>query len=75
MHSAAAGPITWDLMSVTISHDVWTVIETPIVDEWHNLGLTARNSVRGRIGMGIIAEFYNEVLPWHVFIPTTFCSP
>lgn len=59
--------------------DTWTVIETPLVGEWRNLGLTARETSLYVLG-GWSGDYLNrvyaiEVLPWRVFIPTTFFSP
>jgi len=59
--------------------DTWTVIKTPIVGEWRNLGLTAYETSLYAIG-GWSGDYLNrvyaiEVLPWRVFIPTTFFSP
>ncbi|HQE91938.1 MAG TPA: LuxR C-terminal-related transcriptional regulator [Anaerolineae bacterium] len=59
--------------------DTWTVIETPIIGEWRNLGLTAYETSLYAIG-GWSGDYINrvytvEVLPWRVFIPTTFFSP
>ncbi len=61
------------------ANDTWTVIETPIVGEWRNLGLTAHETSLYAIG-GWSGDYLNrvytvEVLPWRVFIPTTFFSP
>lgn len=59
--------------------DTWSVVQTPIVGEWRNLGLTARETSLYVIG-GWSGDYLNrvyaiEVLPWRVFIPTTFFSP
>jgi len=61
------------------STNTWTVIQTPIVGEWRNLGLTARETSLYVVG-GWSGDYLNrvyaiEVLPWRVFIPTTFFSP
>jgi DNA-binding CsgD family transcriptional regulator len=59
--------------------DTWSVVQTPIVGEWRNLGLTARDTSLYVVG-GWSGDYLNrvyaiEVLPWRVFIPTTFFSP
>ncbi len=59
--------------------DTWTVIKTPIIGEWRNLGLTAYETSLYAIG-GWSGDYLNrvyaiEVLPWRIFIPTTFFSP
>jgi N-acetylneuraminic acid mutarotase len=59
--------------------NTWTVIETPIVGEWRNLGLTAYETSLYAIG-GWSGDYINrvyavEIMPWRVFIPTTFFSP
>ncbi|MEJ5310678.1 MAG: LuxR C-terminal-related transcriptional regulator [Anaerolineae bacterium] len=61
------------------STDTWAVVETPIVGEWRNLGVTARETSLYIVG-GWSGDYLNrvyaiEVLPWRVFIPTTFFSP
>lgn len=59
--------------------DAWTVIETPIVGEWRNLGLAVSETSLYAIG-GWSGDYMNrvytfEALPWRIFIPTTFSSP
>jgi len=59
--------------------DTWSVVQTPIVGEWRNLGLTAYDTSLYVVG-GWSGDYLNrvytiEVLPWRVFIPTTFYSP
>ncbi len=59
--------------------DTWTVVQTPIVGEWRNLGLVAYDTSLYVVG-GWSGDYLNrvyaiEVLPWRVFIPTTFFSP
>lgn len=61
------------------STNTWTVVQTPIVGEWRNLGTVARETSLYVIG-GWSGDYLNrvyaiEVLPWRVFIPTTFFSP
>jgi hypothetical protein len=61
------------------STNTWTVFQTPIVGEWRNLGLTAYETSLYAIG-GWSGDYINrvyavEILPWRVFIPTTFYSP
>ena len=61
------------------STDTWTVVQTPIVGEWRNLGLTVHETSLYVVG-GWSGDYLNrvyaiEVLPWRVFIPTTFFSP
>lgn len=61
------------------ANDTWTVVQTPIVGEWRNLGLTAWDTSLYVVG-GWSGDYLNrvyaiEVLPWRVFIPTTFFSP
>ncbi len=61
------------------STDTWTVVQTPIVGEWRNLGVTARETSLYVVG-GWSGDYLNrvytiEVLPWRVFVPTTFLSP
>lgn len=61
------------------STDTWTVVQTPIVGEWRNLGLVARETSLYVVG-GWSGDYLNrvyaiEVMPWRVFIPTTFFSP
>ncbi len=61
------------------STDTWAVVQTPIVGEWRNLGVTARETSLYVVG-GWSGDYLNrvyaiEVLPWRVFIPTTFFSP
>lgn len=61
------------------STNTWAVVQTPIVGEWRNLGLTARDTSLYVVG-GWSGDYLNrvyaiEVLPWRVFIPTTFFSP
>ena len=57
----------------------WTVRETPIVGEWFNLGVTPWETsiyvVGGWGGDYLNRTYALEVLPWRVFIPTTFSSP
>lgn len=57
----------------------WTVRETPIVGEWFNLGVTTWETsiyvVGGWGGDYLNRTYALEVLPWRVFIPTTFTSP
>lgn len=59
--------------------DTWTVTETPIVGEWRNLGVTAWDTsiyiVGGWSGDYVNRVYATEVLPWRLFIPTTFFSP
>ena len=59
--------------------DAWTVIETPIVGEWRNLGVTVWDTsiyiVGGWSGDYINRVYATEVLPWRLFIPTTFFTP
>jgi DNA-binding CsgD family transcriptional regulator/N-acetylneuraminic acid mutarotase len=59
--------------------NTWKVLQTPIVGEWRNLGLAARETSLYVVG-GWSGDYLNrvyaiEVLPWRVFIPTTFFSP
>ncbi|MBN2392943.1 MAG: hypothetical protein JXR84_19585 [Anaerolineae bacterium] len=61
------------------STDTWAVVQTPIAGEWRNLGLTAHETSLYVVG-GWSGDYLNrvytiEVLPWRVFIPTTFYSP
>mgnify|MGYP000201798521 CR=1 FL=1 len=61
------------------STNTWSVVQTPIVGEWRNLGLVARETSLYVVG-GWSGDYLNrvyaiEVLPWRVFIPTTFFSP
>ena len=64
----------------TPATDQWTVLETPIVGEWRNLGAvpleTAIYTVGGWSGSGFLNRTYAvEVMPWRVFIPGTFRTP
>ena len=59
--------------------NTWTVIETPIVGEWRNLGLVVWDTSLFAVG-GWSGDYMNrvytfEALPWRIFIPTTFFSP
>ena len=59
--------------------DTWTVIETPIVGEWRNLGVAVWDTSLFTVG-GWRGDYMNrvyafEALPWRIFIPTTFSSP
>ncbi|MGC9395241.1 MAG: Kelch repeat-containing protein [Anaerolineae bacterium] len=61
------------------STNTWSVVQTPIVGEWRNLGLTTYDTSLYVVG-GWSGDYLNrvyaiEVLPWRVFIPTTFFSP
>jgi DNA-binding CsgD family transcriptional regulator len=60
--------------------DQWSVMETPIVGEWRNLGSAASETVIYTIGGWSGSDFLNrtyavEIMPWRVFIPGTFRSP
>jgi DNA-binding CsgD family transcriptional regulator len=64
----------------TPASDLWSVLETPIVGEWRNLGAvpwdTAIYAIGGWSGTDFLNRTYAiEVMPWRVFIPGTFRSP
>jgi DNA-binding CsgD family transcriptional regulator len=55
--------------------DAWTVVETPLVGEWRNLGLVARETslygVGGWSGDYLNRTYVLEVLPFRIFIPAS----
>ncbi len=55
--------------------DVWTVLESPLVGEWRNLGLvgweTSLYAIGGWSGDYLNRTYTLEVLPFRVFIPVT----
>jgi len=64
----------------TPATDQWSVMETPIVGEWRNLGAvpldTAIYTTGGWSGSDFLNRTYAvEVMPWRVFIPGTFRTP
>lgn len=64
----------------TPATDEWSVVETPIVNEWRNLGSvpweTSLYAVGGWSGTDFLNRTYAvEIMPWRVFIPGTFRSP
>ncbi len=64
----------------TPTTEQWSVVETPIVGEWRNLGAVASETSIYAIGGWSDAGFLNrtyaiEVMPWRVFIPGTFRTP
>ncbi|MBN1248102.1 MAG: hypothetical protein JXC32_10625 [Anaerolineae bacterium] len=64
----------------TPANDQWSVLETPIVGEWRNLGAVPWDTSIYAIGGWSGTDFLNrtyaiEVMPWRVFIPGTFRSP
>jgi DNA-binding CsgD family transcriptional regulator/N-acetylneuraminic acid mutarotase len=64
----------------TPGQDEWSVVESPIVGEWRNLGaVPSETSIYAFGGYGE-AGFLNrthvvEIMPWRVFIPGTFRTP
>ena len=64
----------------TPGQDEWSVVESPIVGEWRNLGaVPSETSIYAFGGWGE-AGFLNrthvvEIMPWRVFIPGTFRTP
>ena len=64
----------------TPTTEQWSVVETPIVGEWRNLGAVASDTSIYAIGGWSDTGFLNrtyaiEVMPWRVFIPGTFRTP
>ncbi len=64
----------------TPSTGEWSVVETPIVGEWRNLGAVASDTSIYAIGGWSDAGFLNgtytlAIMPWRVFIPGTFRTP
>jgi kelch-like protein 8 len=58
-----------------IKEDTWSVIGTPLVGEWRNLGVVSWETTLYAVG-GWSADYLNrtyalEVLPFRVFIPVT----
>jgi len=58
----------------------WTVMDTPIVGEWRNVGVFVWERSLYVIGGWSGADFLNrtyavEVMPWRVFMPGTFRTP
>ncbi len=59
----------------SLQNDQWSVVETPLVGEWRNLGLVASDTSLYAVG-GWSDDYLNrvytlEVLPYRVFIPVT----
>ncbi|MGC9467411.1 MAG: Kelch repeat-containing protein [Anaerolineae bacterium] len=64
----------------TPASDTWSVLETPIVSEWRNLGTvpweTSIYAIGGWSGTDFLNRTYGvEIMPWRVFIPGTFRTP
>ncbi|MGC9520794.1 MAG: Kelch repeat-containing protein [Anaerolineae bacterium] len=64
----------------TPATDQWSVMETPIVGEWRNLGAAPSETSIYVVGGWSGTDFLNrtyaiEVMPWRVFIPGAFRSP
>ncbi len=64
----------------TPSTGEWSVVETPIVGEWRNLGAVASDTSIYAIGGWSDTGFLNgtytlAIMPWRVFIPGTFRTP
>ncbi len=64
----------------TPGQDAWSVVESPIVGEWRNLGAIASDTSIYTFGGWGETGFLNstyvvEVMPWRVFIPGTFRTP
>jgi DNA-binding CsgD family transcriptional regulator/N-acetylneuraminic acid mutarotase len=58
----------------------WTVVDTPIVGEWRNVGVFTWDRslyvVGGWSGTDFLNRTYSvEVMPWRVFMPGTFRAP
>jgi DNA-binding CsgD family transcriptional regulator len=58
----------------------WTVVETPIVSEWRNLGVvsydTALYTIGGFSGTDFLNRTYRvEVMPWRIYIPGSYSTP
>jgi DNA-binding CsgD family transcriptional regulator/N-acetylneuraminic acid mutarotase len=58
----------------------WTVMDTPIVGEWRNVGAFVSERslyvVGGWSGVDFLNRLYAvEVMPWRVFMPGTFRTP
>lgn len=64
----------------TPGQDEWSVVESPIVGEWRNLGAVPSETAIYTFGGWGEAGFLNrthvvEIMPWRVFIPGTFRTP
>jgi len=64
----------------TPGQDAWSVVESPIVGEWRNLGAVSSDTSIFTFGGWGETGFLNgtyvvEVMPWRVFIPGTFRTP
>jgi DNA-binding CsgD family transcriptional regulator len=64
----------------TPTTEQWSVVETPMVGEWRNLGAVAFETsiyaTGGWSDTGFLNRTYTiEVMPWRVFIPGTFSTP
>lgn len=64
----------------TPGQDIWSVVESPIVGEWRNLGAVSSDTSVFTFGGWGETGFLNgtyavEVMPWRVFIPGTFRTP
>ncbi len=58
----------------------WTVVETPIISEWRNLGVVSHDTALYTIGGWSGTDFLNrtyrvEVMPWRVYIPGSYSTP
>lgn len=58
----------------------WSVVETPIVSEWRNLGAVSHETALFVVGGWSGNDFLNrtyrvEIMPWRVFIPGSYRAP
>jgi DNA-binding CsgD family transcriptional regulator len=64
----------------TPSTGEWTVVETPIISEWRNLGVVSYDTALYTIGGWSGTDFLNrayrvEIMPWRVYIPGSYSTP
>lgn len=58
----------------------WSVVETPIISEWRNLGLISHDTALYAIGGWSGTDFLNrtyrvEIMPWRIYIPGSYSVP